>query len=263
MPYITSMQSVDKTLQQFGLTQSEVAVYLAGMRYPSVSVHELAKEIDIPRPTIYHALHTLQTKGLVAQHSTKGKLKFVMCPPEHLLSLVTRMREAVDSQEKSLRQLIPVLQAQHLQTGSEAITTAQYDGIEGIKTAVDIALYCKERRWDIIAPVKNFFSEFDKEYAKYYLDTRKRRGIVARTLWEKGMREAPRRLTPEEIRTRRPRVMPESMQGKLKSVFILFDDKVAIISSLQKLSAVVITSQETHDMFAAMFEGLWESSNEY
>lgn len=256
------MADIAKTLYSLGLTPTETEVYLTGIRHLSISVQALAKETAIKRPTIYHALNTLKAKGLVADHGTSGPLHFVMCPPEHLMKLVENKRQEVDYQEQALRDLIPVLK-QQMSVPDEPFTTAQYEGIEGIKTVVDIALYCKQRRWDIIAPVKNFFSEFDATYAQYYLTTRKRRGILSRTLWEKNMRPRNRRLTPEEIHERRPRIMPDSMQGKLKSVLIIFDDKVAIISSLKKLSALVITSQETHDMFAAIFEGLWVNSKPY
>jgi hypothetical protein len=51
------------------------------------------------------------------------------------------------------------------------------------------------------------------------------------------------------------------MHGKFKSVIIIFDDKIAIISSIKELTAILIQSQEIHDTFLAMFEGLWESSS--
>ncbi len=254
------MDDFNTTLVSLGLTETEAALYLAGIRYPSVGVHELVKETGIKRPTVYHALGTLKSKGLSAEHGTGGKLKFVMCPPEQLMKLVKDKRNDLDKQEEVLNQFIPFLKQVGLT--EDVFTTAQYEGIEGIKTAVDIALYCKSRTWEIIAPVKNFFSEFDKEYAQYYLHTRKRKGITSRTLWEEEMRPG-RKLTPEDAYQRKPRIMPKSMHGKLKSVLIIFDDKVAIISSLEKLSAVVITSQEVHDMFSAMFNGLWEISKEY
>jgi hypothetical protein len=44
---------------------------------------------------------------------------------------------------------------------------------------------------------------------------------------------------------------------------IIFDDKVAIISSLSGLSAILITSQELSGFFRTIFEGLWSVSDEY
>ncbi len=255
------MNQIEKTLIALGLTKTEASLYLAGLSHESVGVQQLAKETNIKRPTIYHSLHTLLAKGLVEELGRDGRLEFVMTPPDQLVRLVQKQKENLKHHEAELMKVIPILR-QAKRSASEEISTVHYEGIEGIKTAVDIALYCKSREWDIIAPIKNFFSDFEKEYAEYYMNTRKQRGIVTRTLWEKGMRPG-RRLTADEMRQRRPRIMPQSMQGKLKSVLIIFDNKVAIISSLEKLSATIITSQETHDMFKAVFEGLWEASEEY
>ena len=255
------MPEARSTLTSLGLTSTEADLYMAGVRYPSVSVSDLARETAIKRPTIYHALSTLKTKGLVAEHAALGKSKFVMSPPKQLKKLLAIQQQKIDQHEASLQKIIPVLTSQ-IATKDSGVTTAQYDGIEGIKTTVDMALYCRNRKWDVIAPVVNFFSEFDAEYARYYLDTRKKRQIISRTLWE-TKKNPGGRLTPEDIRRRQPRIMPQSMQGKFKSVLILFDDKVAIISSLEKLSSIVISSQEVHDLFAAMFDGIWEISTEY
>ncbi|MBI2030539.1 hypothetical protein HYT05_02870 [Candidatus Kaiserbacteria bacterium] len=72
-----------------------------------------------------------------------------------------------------------------------------------------------------------------------------------------------RKLTAEEIKERNPRLMPAVMHGTFRSMMILFDDKVAIFSSYEKLSAILITSQELHAMFLAMYEGLWGCSEKY
>ncbi len=138
---------------------------------------------------------------------------------------------------------------------------SHFEGIKGIKLVVEEALYAKSRKWEIIAPVKNFFSEFDKEYARYFIETRKARGIIARSLWEYSSER--RILSPAEVSERNPRYLPEVMHGKFRSVIILFDDKTAFISSLKELSAVLVQSKEHYETMLAMFEGLWVNSKEY
>ena len=138
---------------------------------------------------------------------------------------------------------------------------SHYESLDGVKAVVDIALYCKSAKWDILSPRKNFFSEFDKRYSKYYLNTRKRHGIKSRSLWEFSPDRGP--LSKAELSERNPRYLPEVMVGKFKSTVILFDDKVAVISSLKNLSAILIASKEIHDLFESIFEGLWSISTPY
>jgi hypothetical protein len=127
---------------------------------------------------------------------------------------------------------------------------------------MDIAFYCKSKKWDIIAPYQNFLREYDRDYADRYLRARKHYGITSRTLWEDGMRTS-RKITDEERQERNPRLMPWVMHGKFKSMMFLFDDKIAIFSSFDKPSAILITSQELNGMFEALFEGLWDASEAY
>lgn len=250
-----------------GLSQTEAKIYLAGLGSGhTIGVIQLQKITALKRPTIYHALETLAAKGLVAKVVAANRQLFSFTPPAQLQRLVET--EMVETQRK-LRlavQLEPLLT--NLVVDAGATMVSHYEGVEGVKAVIDMALFCKVPKWDILAPRRNFFSEFDKRYSSYYLSTRRRHGITSRSLWEmtadgKYLSPSGRALSRAEIAERQPRYLPAVMHGKFTSTLILFDDRVAIISSLQNLSAILITSAELHDFFAAMFEGLWSMSTTY
>ncbi|HEU0051284.1 MAG TPA: helix-turn-helix domain-containing protein [Patescibacteria group bacterium] len=250
-------------LTSLGLTATESAIYLAGLSRPSIDVQTLATQTRLKRPTIYHALETLIQKGLASKHGTARSLVFMMTSPERLRRVIDEDIDRLEERKQQIDHLLPILQA-YLPNGDvNAIKVMQYDGISGIKTVVEEALYCRTRSWDILAPRKNFFSEFDKNYSKYYLETRRVRQIKTRSLWEYGTGEGERPLSDAEIAERNPRYLPKQMQGRFESVVILFDEKVAIISSLRAMSAILIDSPEIHRLMAAMFEGLWNVSMPY
>ena len=153
-------------------------------------------------------------------------------------------------------------QPEGLRPADSNTSIRHFEGIQGIKTVVDMALFCQKPEWRIIAPVDNFFRQFDERYARYYMMTRKRHGIKTKTLWElPGPSHRP--LTKQEVRERNPRFLPESMHGRFAPVTILFDNKVAIITSLKEQSAILIESNELSELFAAMFEALWDISTPY
>lgn len=257
------MDPVDRLLRSVGLSSTESTVYLAGLTQSAVSVRELLKQTGIKRPTLYHALETLMQKGLAAKQGTAYRMKFSMTSPEHLKHLVDERIRVLAKQKEEVNRLLPLFQ-QRLPNGTGTqMRIAHYEGIEGIKMVVEEALYCRSRQWEIIAPRKNFFSEFDRAYSKYYLETRRRREIRARSLWEEGTAESDRSLTPSEIRMRDPRYLPTSLHGMFESVILLFDDNVAIISSLSAQSAILMQSVEIHRLFEALFEGLWAIATPY
>lgn len=250
-------------LTKLGLTPTETSVYLSGLSYTEVDVRTLVRETGVKRPTLYHALETLMQKGMASKRGTARRLVFSMVAPDRLEQLVERRMQELTSQKKMLSDIIPLIRERVGRAAEQTIQVSQFDGIEGIKTVVEEALYCKSRHWDIIAPRKNFFSDFDPEYARYYLDTRNARGLTARTLWERDALEIGRPLSADEIAQRNPRYLPQRLHGRFESVMMLFDDKVALIGSLSSLSAVLIHSKEVHRFMSVMFDGLWEISEEY
>ena len=263
------MKETEEALVELGLTLTEAKIYLAGLGQESVGIQELGKKTGVKRPTIYHVMYTLTEKGLVSEKKINNKLQFTMCAPVQIAKFIEQQKQLIIERQKKLEAIIPTLSTwQDKKSKQEITSVSQYQGIEGVKTVFDIAFYCKSRHWDIIAPISNFLGEYDKQYSEYYLNARKYHQITSRTLWEyhtDGQKVSPhkRKLTLEEIRQRNPRFMPISMHGKFKSMMILFDDKIAIISPLEKLSAVLITSKEVHKMFSSMFQSIWDISEEY
>ncbi len=253
------------TLQQLGLSKTEATIYLAGLGHPGIAASDLARQTQIRRPTVYHALETLLTKGLASKKGTGARCVFTMTSPEKIGHLLDAKIELLEKQKTGLEELAGRLVAQQQQTGGGSVEVKQFQGIEGVKLVVEEALYCRSRTWDILAPRKNFFSEFDPDYAQYYLSARKKRGIVSRSLWERspnGDKKTPasKPLTPEILAERNPRYLPPVMHGKFKTVMILFDETVVFISSYKSLSAILIESKELHQFFSALFDGLWEAS---
>ncbi len=259
------LSSATRLLTNIGLTTTESQIYLAGLRGKRMGVNELVKETGIQRTTIYHALHTLAEKGLVAKQQVGSRLAFTMTPPEQIERYIGQRMRFLADQVALAQQLAPLLARN--KTSESGTSVVQYEGIEGIMAAIDVALYCRSRRWDIIAPRKNFFSEFDKKYARYFLETRKKRGIVTRSLWETDDKRhtspSGRHLSAEEIARRNPRYLPKALQGTFRAVMIIFDDSVMYITSLGEKSAVLITSKELAEMMRAMFNGLWLAAKPY
>lgn len=255
------MKETEQSLISIGLTPTEAKIYLAGLVHESLNIQDLAKYTKIKRPTIYHAIETLIEKGLVAKKKLGNKSQFTMTAPENIRGFLERQRDLVQDRTKKLETLIPFLELQQKSGQGDGTSVVQYDGIEGMKTVLDMAFYCKSKRWDIIAPIKNFLREFDRDYALRYLNARKYHDITSRTLWEPIL--GSRTLSAEEIEERNPRFMPTAMQGKFKSMMILFDDKIAVFSSYDEPTALLITSKELSQMFLAMFQAIWALAEKY
>ena len=123
-----------KPLEELGLTNGEIKVYLALVKLGETTSGPIVDESGISVSKVYYVLDRLAKKGLVS-HVVKNNVKhFSAATPDRLLDYLKEKEEKLKEQENSLSELIPELA---LLKGS-AITneTAQvFDGLKGIQTA--------------------------------------------------------------------------------------------------------------------------------
>lgn len=241
-------------LKTFKLSETEQQLYLTGLTKPGASVSDLTGATGINRTTAYHALGTLKQKGFLTEARNQGKLIYDMAKPDELGAYLDRRHAVIDSQRQLLKDIAPLFPA-HTPDNLTRTLVEKFDGLESVKESVDRALYCKSRQWRIIAPRDNFFSQVGADYAKYFMETRRARGIKARTLWEPSAKTS--NLSLRDLLERHPRYLPKELAGRFKSVIIIYDDKALFISSAHNPRSVLVGSEELVSALTVMYDGLW------
>lgn len=125
--------TIDDTLQQFGLTQKETAVYLAALELGESLVLPLAKHAQIKRSALYEAFPRLETLGLIS-YGRKGKRRTVIAQSPAALIAVQEQRLA------DLRLALPELAA-HFNALASKPKVFAYEGVEGIKRVYEDTLH--------------------------------------------------------------------------------------------------------------------------
>lgn len=245
-------------LKSVGMTDTESVLYVAGLPEGMCSVQTFAKITSISRTTIYSALATLEQKGLVSKSSKNGKSFYKMSSPDVIGQRLSEQINELQDRKDNFTEIVPLFD-RLLDTQGDSVAATNFQGAQGVKTVVDMALFCVSRKWKIIAPAHNFFSEADGQYGKYFMKVRKQRGITAHSLWERPFLKK-RHFTQEVLEIRNPRILPASFTGKFQSTIILFDDKVAFINSAKSQSAILIESKEVYETVEVLFDGLYTSS---
>lgn len=119
-------------LEQLGLDQKEISIYLALLKLGTASIRDIAAEADINRGTTYETLKGLAGKGIVS-YFPKGKRR-VFCaePPEKLLDLAEEKRQALEQGIEEMKvSLIP--QLNHLKPDFNSGNARFYEGDSGIE----------------------------------------------------------------------------------------------------------------------------------
>ena len=251
-----------KFLTSFGLTESEGKAYLAALKQTRISASELSKMTEIKRPALYHALETLEKKGLVSISKTGRVLQFRAEPPERLKSLLHRKAMEVESLKKKLDKNLPFFPTVEEVPAGEA-RVEFFRGTSGIKNLAEKSFENKEKKLFAIVPSFAVFLEaFTKEYAAYYVEEKLRRGIVTKSIWAaplKNESEFKKQVTDHAAFLREVRYAPKEMAEKAKSIILIWDDSVAIINSTKEPFGVLIVSADYSETMRAMWAVAWKA----
>jgi sugar-specific transcriptional regulator TrmB len=250
------MSQLTSTLQSFGLSHTEAVVYECGLKEGDTDVAHISRLLGLNRATVYHAIHELERRGLLLKRTENGKLMISMLREEGIKAYFNfeeaKLRERKDALERLFERMPKA-------KGKGGMPEIEYfTGFTGVKMALEIALRAKGRKWDILAPKHNFFSEADEDFAAYYLAERRKRRIVSRSLWEKTKDVV--HVSEEVMRERNPRYLPRRYNGSFTSVMILFDERALFISSTKEMQAILINSSDIASTLRMQFDALWSSS---
>lgn len=249
------MMSIQEYLQSIGLSGSETALYLSGLKIGETGVQELVSRTGIKRPTAYHALNELVSKGLADEKKRGKNLAYVMRPPADIAGFIHSKMSDLSEQERKLDQLMPLFPKPSFLSPHSELSVRQYAGEESVRRLIDVALHCRGKTWDILAPRNNFIAYSDKAYIDYFKRVRIQQGIASRSLWEQKVSQRDLRL--QDVATRKPRYLPQAYRGKFQSMMILFDNSVALISPYEQQEGLLIQSGEYRNLLGILFEAMW------
>ena len=248
------MKIIDNAiLSSLGLTSGEQKVYMAGLASGTCSSAQLIAFCKLPRPSVLAALKSLTDYGICTSSKRDGRsLLYTMLPPKHLAGYIG----------KKVRQLDTL--AEKLDGAVIAPANTSYfrevSGQEAVQDMLELALRCKNRHWQIIAPRKNALSFMTKDYTTYFKKVRTERQIVSQSLWEQN---SAQELLLKDVLMRKPRYVPHEIAVKIPTLQLAFDDCLLIISMDAKSTvphAMLLQSDAVVTTYKIIFEMAWRSA---
>jgi sugar-specific transcriptional regulator TrmB len=254
-----NMTKLEKLLESIGITKTEGAIFNHLYHAGPDTASSLSAILSINRATSYHALHGLHSKGLVISETKNGSKLFRVSENDVFTGYFEYKEEQLTKHKTELKDYT----AKHLPRQSKnRESTEIYTGDDGIRLALEKAFKCKSKKWNVVAPKNNYFTEADEEFADYYIEKRKKYKIRARSLWEmpKGKSQdnfSVRKVIAEE---RNPRYLPKEGAVPFTSIAIIYDTSVLFISSHGERTAILIHSESVHSVLSMQFETLYALS---
>lgn len=238
---------MDKTkyIEQLGLSKQETAAYLSLLKLGGAQASQVAKDMGVKRTTVYAILATLKEKGFATVYFKKSKRYYYAQKP-------ARVAQLFEKKITAFEQIIPLL------TALETRETERV-GLQFIETKEELKNFYREileeyknKEYRIISSAQGW-EEVDPEFFIKFRQDRARAKIKTRLLLSAKSKE----INPTDPKLLRAwKYLPEKFS--FKSTIDIFDDKVLIVTPSMNSLAVVIAVPAMVDVFASMFEVVWE-----
>ncbi|MBI1972419.1 hypothetical protein HYS50_00250 [Candidatus Woesearchaeota archaeon] len=239
-----------KELEDIGLTQREIKVYLSLLEIGTSSVGKIIKKSGIPGSKIYETLSKLKQRGFVSSIIRQGKQFFSAAEPRTILAYLDEQRRIIA--ETTLPQL-EVLQKERKKEREATI----YDGYNGIKSIYERILRTlkKGQTFYVLGAVKA--QEKLEPYLLYFNKRRIKVGIKMKIIYHPDAREFGKvreKMPLTEVRYLKKEVITPAWMD-------VFGDHVVIFDLADIPTAVLIRDENVAKSFRTYFETIWNLLN--
>ncbi len=130
---------IEVILKNFGLSEKEIAVYLALVELGPSSVRDISAKSKVNRGTSYDILKSLINLGVVSYYNKESKQYFIAEPPEKLLSAIDQKQEDLSEVRKNIEQSLPLIKTLFEKQGGKP-SVKLYEGTKGIRQILEDVL---------------------------------------------------------------------------------------------------------------------------
>lgn len=246
------MNKLENYLEQIGLNEKEAKVYLASLELGPASIQVISKKSGIKRSTVYEMLKNLKNIGLISE-TTKGKRKLIVASePEDL-------KKGLKMKEKMLAEILPELKAISNSSGSKP-KIMFYEGKEGIKDIYYDALKNKNINTYGISPVQSIVENIGEDFFNSYIDERIKRKIWIKLIQVTSRDASYKYSSPETFEKALKTVRYTPADIDMPNTFIIYKNKVAIISTRKESFGMIIESEDYARSMKLFHDLLWNIS---
>ena len=229
------LMNKEQALQNFGLTESEVNLYVALLKHGEATASELSQKTNTNRTFTYDRLKKLLDNGLVSYVIKDDRKYFKAAEPKYLLSILKEKEEQISS-------IIPELEKLKIHEKAEP-KFELFSSKKGISTVLNIIL--RERKEVFIHGTVLKFKEIMGSYFEIWNKRRIKENIKVRIL------------TNEEIELDAAEVSLLSEEEISSTTTFIFGNRTVIAIWSDAPIAIVIENEDSAKENKAFFNAIW------
>lgn len=254
------MTHVENILQELGLNQKEVSIYLTLLSTGTAPASVLGHRTDIKRSTARYTCQQLHKKGLVSMVQKGETQLFSYEPPERLKLLLQKKREEIDRKEDQVNQIIGDLK---MRINPEAVLPKVqfFEGWKSIEEACKKVLDDLEKKDQIIGFVKTLEEEEGPEKLHKtlndFVEKRLQKKVFYRVIAAKTPTASQLQKSDAAYHRETRLVSPEQFEV-MGSEIIIYKNKVYSMTYEDGIAmATIVESKSLTQMQRGIFWALW------
>ena len=250
---------IENVLQNIGLNEKEIEVYLNNLELGSQPASVIARRVKIPRNTTRFILDKLVQKGVIEKTKRANTQLYSPETPRNLINLLESQRvdanARIDDKISQLNSVMAELESRYRPESTKPKVTF-YEGDDGLKKVYEDTLKSSEEL--------RSFASFDSmhgilpDYFKTYYQRRVKNNLHIRSV-HPDTPLAQEKTKKDKKEMRDSHLIPADKYSFTPEIQI-YDNKISITSLKEKLG-IIIESQEIYQAMEVMFELAWKEAS--
>lgn len=249
-----------KKLEEMGLKKQEAEVYLTCLKLSFAKISDLAKEVNVPRTSIYIYVKSLLEKGYLKKSKKQGVEYFIPVEPRYIL-------EEAKEKVKSFSEILP--QLENLSDFSFKRPKIEYfDTKQGLFNLYELMLKMDYKHIPCMIEsgeamkqnVEKMGWEFWYKWEKKFLDKKVvTQGIITKDATA-VIQSAPEKV--KNIMRQRPatvRVIDDEEFPFSINLYLLYPNRAFIVIPQQNF-VLMIENKNSYDSFITLYKALFEKA---
>ncbi len=239
---------ITEILEDLGLTNSEIKIYIALIELNTATAGELIEKTQITTSTLHLSLNSLIEKGLI-NYIYDGKRRIYQATnPDNLI-------DYIEGKKQKLINILPEIKKKQNQKGKKIEVATLYKGIKGIKEAYNILINEKGEEFNSFGDSLEVAEKMTYEWWANMHARRVEKELKCRQIFDERHKKDQINITLKRKLTK-IRYLPKEF-AQLQ-VTVMVGELVGISVFGENPYALLIRDKELADGYRIYFEQLWK-----
>ena len=248
--------AVTETLKKVGLTDNEIAIYLALLELGPSATGAIIKKSGLHSSRVYECLEKLQAKGIVAYAIKANRKYFEATDPKRLIDYLDERQRQIEREKTEVRAILPELSAKQKLT-KPVQEASIYSSFKGIRTLLENLLdELKEGGEYYVFGASGGMKEVLGPYTQAFQKRKAQHKIKSKVIFSEKLRNSL--LLKEQVGDMR--FVPAEFVSPTDT--FIYNDKVIIFIWQEKPPfAVLIRNKSVAQSYKNYFKFLWQKAS--